>query len=480
LAEALAHYSQALISESTLGGFDASLRHSRLAAERDPAYLPLTIKVAAGHLARKENDRALVVLTRAKSYHPDSVEVRLLLGIVHQLNDQPRLAVKEFEAAIRLAPDRADVYVRLATLYAAESRLKKVLSIVDAGLGKCRDQAPLLDFCETMGRLYLQSGSAREALLFFTRIPQADRPGVKELTARCHAVLAEYSKAIALFRDLETSQPENIRIVLLLAGVYEAQGDRDLAEKYLSRCVQALPREVSTWLQLANLQLRTDPVKAMETLRKALGHNPDDLSIRAFLGFLLSRQKQFDAAIAEFAAIERAAEKDPAVAGALQPQFYFWYGTTCEQNGNFEAAERLLERCLVLAPEFAQALNYLAYMWADKGVNLDKARDYVVRALAVEPDDGAFLDTLGWIEYRKGDFREALGHLKKALDRMPDDPVIAQHAGDVWAALKHPRKARQFWKLSLTQDPDNAAVREKLIRAGVDPATLPGPSPQTK
>jgi tetratricopeptide (TPR) repeat protein len=480
LAEALAHYSQALISESTLGGFDASLRHSRLAAEKDPSYLPLTLKVAAGYLARKENDRALMVLNRAKAYHPDSVEVCLLLGIVHQLNEKPDKAEAEFKDALQLAPDRSDVYVRLATLYAAESRLKKVLATVETGLSKCRDRAPLTEFCENIGRLYLQSGKPREALAFFECIRQPDHPAVKELTARSYASLGEYPKAVALFRELEHSQPENIRIVLFLGEIYEAQGDLARAEDYLSRGAQALPQDVLTWLQLANLQLRTSPARAMKTLRDAIVNNPDDLSIRAFLGFLYSRQKQFEAAILEFAAIEREAAKNPAVAKTLQPQFYYWYGSTCEQAGHMKEAERLLERCIALGPEFAQALNYLAYIWAEQGVNLDKAQDYAQRALEVEPGEGAFLDTLGWIHYRKGKFDEALKYLQKALADMPDDPVISGHVGDTWAALKTPRKARQFWLLSLKMNPENAAVRKKLIQAGADPATLPAPPSETK
>ncbi|MEI6150352.1 MAG: tetratricopeptide repeat protein, partial [bacterium] len=129
---------------------------------------------------------------------------------------------------------------------------------------------------------------------------------------------------------------------------------------------------------------------------------------------------------------------------------------------HIQEAERLLERCIALDPEFAQALNYLAYMWAVKKVDLDKAQDYVERALAIEPDEGAFLDTLGWVYYQKGAYKEALTYLEKAVARMPDDSTVTEHVGDVWAALENPRQARRFWKLSLKQDPLNIGVRKKL------------------
>lgn len=467
LAEALAHYSQALIFESSLGGFEASLRHSRLAAEHDPAFLPMTLKVAAGYLTRKENDRALLVLNRAKAYHPDSLELHLLLGIVYQLSGQVRMAAREFDVAIRLAPTRPEAYVRLATLYAAEANLKKVLATLDAALVRCRHHAVLLEFCDNMGRLYLQGGQPRDALQFFDRMRtgQPDNLVVKELTARCCAALGDYRRAVALLQELTVSQPENVKIVLLLGEVYEAQGDWVRAEECLVRGVQALPQDVLSWLQLANLQIKHAPARAVKTLREAMKHNPGDLSLRAFLGLLYSRQQQFEAAIAEFKEIEDAARKNPALAKALQPQYYFWYGTTCDQSGRFQEAERLMERCVALNPDFAEALNYLAYMWATKGLNLDKAQEYVTRALKLQPEEGAFLDTLGWVYYQKGAFREALPYLKKALARMPDDPVIAEHMGDVWAALKNPRQAKRFWTLSLKQAPDNDAVRKKLGRA---------------
>jgi Tfp pilus assembly protein PilF len=135
-----------------------------------------------------------------------------------------------------------------------------------------------------------------------------------------------------------------------------------------------------------------------------------------------------------------------------------------------------MERCVALDPEFAQALNYLAYVWAEKGVNLDKAHEYVTRALKLQPREGAFLDTLGWIYYRKGAFREALDYLQQALG-IEDDPVIADHVGDTWSALGEPAKAERFWRRSLKLDPSSTAVRAKLVKAGVAAESLPRAAP---
>jgi tetratricopeptide (TPR) repeat protein len=475
LAEALAHYSQSLISESTPGGLEAGLRQLRMASESDPSYLPLSMKVAATYLARKEFDQALAVLQRAKTVHPDSADIRLLLGIVHQLKEAPGPAIREYEAAQRLAPDQADAYLRLATLYAAATRFSKTLSVIDVALRKVADQDTLIEFCENMGRLYLQGGQPRDALKLFERIQRRrpDDPLIKELIARCHAAVGDRKQALAELLELERTQPESRPRALLLGELYEDDGDFVRAEEYVSRVVRGAPHDVLTWLKLANIQFRTAPDRALQTLQEAVTNNPTDLSSRAFLGLLYSRNRQFDAAIGIFAEIEKSLSKESAVSMVLRPQFYFWYGSACEQAGKLEEAERLLEKCVAMDPESAQALNYLAYMWATKGTKLDRALEYVTRALEVEPDECAYLDTLGWVHYQRGDYREALKYLKKAYAGAPEEPVIAEHVGDAWAALNNRDEAVRFWRLSLKLDPRNAPLREKLVKMGIEPASLP-------
>ena len=84
-------------------------------------------------------------------------------------------------------------------------------------------------------------------------------------------------------------------------------------------------------------------------------------------------------------------------------------------------------RYLAANPESAEALNYLAYMWAERGVNLDKAGIYITKALVHEPDNGAYLDTLGWVQYKQGDYLNAVKTLKQALRKLGDDPAIVDH-----------------------------------------------------
>ena len=112
-------------------------------------------------------------------------------------------------------------------------------------------------------------------------------------------------------------------------------------------------------------------------------------------------------------------------------------------------------------------LNYLAYMWAVKGINLDKAETSVNKALEQQPRNAAYLDTLGWILFKQNRYDEALSSIM-AANADQDDPTIADHLGDTLNALDRTEEALIHWKRSFALDPDNDSVREKLESRGVN------------
>ena len=120
----------------------------------------------------------------------------------------------------------------------------------------------------------------------------------------------------------------------------------------------------------------------------------------------------------------------------------------------------------------AAACNYLAYMWAEKGVKLDQAFKYVSKALKLNPKSGAFLDTLGWIYYMNEQYKEALEQISHAAEIIPDDPTIIDHLGDVFDKLGDEKQALSHWERSFVLDPENAKVAEKLSQHGADVEAL--------
>jgi tetratricopeptide (TPR) repeat protein len=102
-------------------------------------------------------------------------------------------------------------------------------------------------------------------------------------------------------------------------------------------------------------------------------------------------------------------------------------------------------------------------MWAEQNVHLDEAEDYVKRALASDPDNGAYLDSLGWVHYRKGQYEQALAELLSAVHALKqDDPTVFEHIGDTYAMLNQAPKALEYWEKALALDPTNKKLAAKI------------------
>lgn len=164
-----------------------------------------------------------------------------------------------------------------------------------------------------------------------------------------------------------------------------------------------------------------------------------------------------------------AAAKTAREASARFPQstdVLFRLASTLERAGSPQEAEKLFLELLEKRPNDAATLNYLGYMWADKGTHLDRARTFLEKAVAREPRNGAYLDSLGWAYFRLGNLDLAEKHLREAERREPDDATIEEHLGDLAERQGRMDDAVRHWERSLTLKPDDPEkVKEKLKKA---------------
>lgn len=430
LGEALAHYSQALIAEASEGASKSAVLHFRQAAALDPSQIPISLKVASDYIGRRDYTGAVTVLKALELSHPDSLEISLLLGSVYQAQGDSKAAVRQFRAAIRMAPERPDGYIRLATLFVLDLESGKALAVVHEGFRRVRDPQPLYDFCESVGRLLVAGKDSPGAISFFEKVP------------------------------------DNPRLAFWLGELYEQQGENQKALDAYTRAGKDEAIQLPVALRRANLEMQIDPRVALATLKEVLLKFPDDLRLRIYLALLYMQLERYPDALTQFEDVVRRVEQDQSQSQQLLPLFYFWYGSACERVGRFEEGEQYLSRYLAANPESAEALNYLAYMWAERGLKLEQADSYVVKALELEPDNGAFLDTKGWIQFKQGDYANAYRTLQRALRQAGDDPAIFEHLGDVSAALNKKQEALRWWSKSLKLSPGNNTVRDKLLEAG--------------
>lgn len=247
--------------------------------------------------------------------------------------------------------------------------------------------------------------------------------------------------------------PRAVRILLMIARDTEdfAYG---LAQ---ARAAAAADKENAEWIgAVAEFQFRSgDRRPAVEALDR-LGASKE--VERALIpADVYARLKEYASAVR---LARDAVARFPESAEAL-----FRLGSSLERAGDFAEAEKVFSRLLEMRPNDSAAQNYLGYMWADRGVNLDKANVLLEKAVGREPRNGAYLDSLGWVYFRMGKLEAAQVNLLEAHRREPDDPTIEEHLGDLSERQGNVTRAVTHWERALTLKPEEPdKVRKKLAR----------------
>ncbi len=219
----------------------------------------------------------------------------------------------------------------------------------------------------------------------------------------------------------------------------------------------ANPKDPDWAATAAEFEYRSGSEKDAEKKLDALA-STGELQDMAAVADVWARLKRFDAAVR----VARAAvAKYPESSEAL-----FRLGSSLERAGTSAEAETVFLRLLADRPNDAATQNYLGYMWADRGVQLDRAREMLEKAVAREPRNAAYLDSLGWAYFRLGRIEAAEKNLREAARREPTDPTILEHLGDLEMKQGEIEAAIRNWEKALelkSEEPDR--VQEKLRRA---------------
>jgi tetratricopeptide (TPR) repeat protein len=123
---------------------------------------------------------------------------------------------------------------------------------------------------------------------------------------------------------------------------------------------------------------------------------------------------------------------------------------------------KYLKKVMEINPKHTDALNYLGYSYADRGVNLEEAHLLINKALELKPDNGYIIDSLGWVYFKLGKYDDALKNLLKAAEIVKDDPVIFEHLGDVYYSKGIPEKAREFWEKAIEFHEKEEGLKERV------------------
>jgi Flp pilus assembly protein TadD len=208
---------------------------------------------------------------------------------------------------------------------------------------------------------------------------------------------------------------------------------------------------------------QTDKSIAMlnELSKKEATHLPALVS----LGDLYRRHERFEEAVASY---NQALACFPKM---TEDQWSIIYarGMSEERLNHWNLAEKDLMQALSYQPDNPMILNFLAYSWTEKGVNLNKALEYAKHAAALRPDDGYILDSYGWALFRLSHYQESVHWLEQAVAQVPEDSTLLDHLGDAYWQVGRQNEARFQWKHArdLSQDAAFKTLADQKIRHGI-------------
>jgi tetratricopeptide (TPR) repeat protein len=261
--------------------------------------------------------------------------------------------------------------------------------------------------------------------------------------------------------------PAHPLVLLSLADLYETMKKPELAVETYERVPAGTPLKRNAEIHRAlNLEVLDRHDEATKALQEIIKKDPDDQEAIVALGNVMRARKQYaEAAEVYSRAIDKL--KNPT---RQNWSLYFYRGNAYERAKDWPKAEKDLEKALELFPDQPQVLNYLGYSWVDQGINLDKGLKMVRRAVELRPNDGYIVDSLGWAQYRLGNYEAAVDALERAIELKPEDPVLNDHLGDAYWKVGRELEARFQWRHARDNkpEPEDLAKIEEKLKNGLD------------
>ncbi len=505
-AEAEARYMTGLsqeMNDEPLQALDSFYK----AAMADPGNEALVLDLSTRFILAKRLDQAQALLKKGLEQPGASALLDSRLAFVQLQLGHTNEAIHSSQNAVRKAPRFIGGYDNLFHILLATGQTNEAARVVAQAAAVTRPDA---DFLVGLSELYfVQNRAARgtNATLKVRAREALDRASELGCTnffalqkmADGFAQLGERKKAAATLRKIQELYPEMPAIRERLVDLYLREQDKQGATDQLEALIREDPTNPQAYYLLGilafddrhykeaadyfhkTLLLKPDfepayyemavsqinlnlPREALDTLGKAREKFNDTFLSEYFSALAYMRQKDYTNAVQRLTSAEVIASATDT--NRLTHIFYFQLGSALERAGRWSESETALKKCLKLSPDFTEALNYLGYMYAEKGTNLVRAREMIEKALKAEPDNSAYIDSLGWVLFKLGQPQEALKLIQRAMDLSKEpDATLYEHLGDIQAALGQPEEARQSWRKALELEP-SPELRKKLGLAG--------------
>ncbi len=395
---------------------------------------------------------------------PDSAVGHYYLGrIAVEAKDFDK-AVPNFEQAVTLNPAFEPAYVALGAVYEAKQDRDKAIGVYRRYLQgvnpKNREIRHHLIRLQVMAKRYEEALQELEGML-------AEDPSDLDAQLRMGLIYGEqkqYPKAIQRLSQILTVRPAELKVRDYLGYLYEETKEYPKAVEAYSLNLKLEPGYFEGHLHLGVLQYRLKQYgEAIQHLREASRLNPKQPEAHIVLGLSYFQTEQYEPSLQAFL---EGIRHNPDNA-----DLHFNAGTVYDKLNRFDDVVRSMETALKLDPHHADALNYLGYSYAERGVKIEEAITLTKQAVALRPTNGYYVDSLGWAFFKKGLLAEALAEIKRAVSLVGDDPVIYEHLGEIYLKQQQFSEAREALVHSLELDPSNDKLMQRFRDLGLGDPT---------
>ncbi len=388
---------QALLNNNQL---DDALKQYKELAEANPDDAEPLIHIAEIERRQGKYEDALTIVRKARKIDPNSLEAGFNEGLLQDILGQLDDAIQTYTEILDL-PSMSDQSVSHANGAYTEEE-KKDRSIFLERLGTV---------CVEENKVDLATAAYQKMIDLGGDIAVRGYQGEIDAYSGAH----EYDKALSVAKKAVAADPKNSDLKLMLAGEIADQGHPDdglaMAKSLLEGATPDEQRGI--WFAIGQMNVR------------------------------LRRWKD----------AEDAFDKGDPLATKKEDRTYLFFlrGELAERQKHYDQAEQYFNQVLNLDPENANTLNYLGYMWADKGEKLPEALKMIRKAVDIEPMNGAYLDSLGWVYFKMGEYELAEDNLRQAVNRDQTDPTVHMHLGDLYEKTGRIRLAAAQWQLSVDE-----------------------------
>jgi tetratricopeptide (TPR) repeat protein len=435
---------------------------------KTPDYLPAWIVQAQIAASQKKPDEALSLVAHVLARDPADLDARVLQAEIWLAKGDTKSAIADLQLIADSDGSPTIVKYQLARAYVQNGDTVKALAALNQVIAVSPDYT---DAVLLQATLNLRAGTPRAAIAPLLRLLKI-RPGLDSarlLLTDAYRASKQFDDAIAMFQKQIQKNPNDTQSLFLLGITFLDKGSTPEARATFEKLQQLTPNDLATASQLVDLDLTAkDFDSAIKRVQLQIAAQPKSAGAQYLLGKIYVAEMDWPHA---GDALTKALAQDPdlSVASELLASIYITQGKSDKAisqlqtflvkhptdtrslmllAGQYESANQpqkardTYEQLLSTSPDFVPALNNLAGLYAMSDHTLDKARGLAERARTLAPDNLSVADTLGWILYARGDYRQALALLTQSASKAPVAPEVLFHLGMADYMMDYPDAAR--------------------------------------